>query len=200
MVMRAIREGVSHDGRALFPYMPYPFYRSMADDDVRAVVAYLRTLPPVKRRMPVSQLDFPLSLFINFAPKPVLAPVPVPDPKDSIATGKYFVTIGGCIECHTPKDDKGRKIKGKELSGGAVYKLRTFSVEAPNLTAKPGTFVGQATRDEFIGRFKDFEGYRQAPKPAREGVNSIMPWPAYGGLTRDDLGAIYDYLKTVPPQ
>lgn len=68
--VRAIREGVDKNGRALFPMMPYEAFRKMSDEDVYSLVAYLDTLPPVKRRHPAMELDFPVALMIKGAPKP----------------------------------------------------------------------------------------------------------------------------------
>ena len=73
-------------------------------------------------------------------------------------------------------------------------------VVTANISPDPGNFMGNATRDEFIGRFKSFEGLGgdNAP-PAPKGKNTIMAWPQFAGMTESDLGAIYDYLKTVTP-
>ena len=60
--------------------------------------------------------------------------------------------------------------------------------------------MGRATKAEFIGRFRAFVGMNasNAP-PAPRGRNTVMPWLAFSQMTEEDLGAIYDYLKTVPP-
>ena len=70
-LVRAIREGVDREGRTLFPMMPYKAFRTMSDEDVFSVVAYLRTLTPVKRRHPQTEVDFPVALMIKGVPKPV---------------------------------------------------------------------------------------------------------------------------------
>ena len=69
-----------------------------------------------------------------------------------------------------------------------------------NLTPHPDNYMGRATRAEFIGRFRAFAGMNasNAP-PAPRGRNTVMPWLAFSQMTEQDLGAIYDYLKTVPP-
>ena len=72
MYARAIREGIGHDGRALFPLMPYPNYRQMSDEDLASVVVYIRSLPPGDaRRTPKSQVPFPLNRLINGVPQPL---------------------------------------------------------------------------------------------------------------------------------
>jgi len=77
-IVRAIREGVRHDGTPLFPMMPYPDYKSMSDDDVQAIVAYLRTLPARQHSVPERKLDFPVSLLVKFMPHPVDGIMPPP--------------------------------------------------------------------------------------------------------------------------
>src|SRR5215472_6686641 len=101
--IRAIREGVDRDGRALFPMMPYQGYRNMSDEDVQAVVAYLDSLPPIKNPLPKTQLAFPVSVLIKSAPKPA-GSVPSPDLNDKMKRGEYLVAIAGCGDCHTPME------------------------------------------------------------------------------------------------
>lgn len=198
-IMRAIREGVNRKGEALFPMMPYESFRQMSDEDARSVVAYVRTLKPIRHVVAKRQLDFPVNLLIKFAPKPVEAPVVAPDPKDTIAHGKYLVTIAGCRECHTPHDDKGQRIPGADYSGGWVMPGPWGRVVTANITPDPGNYMGRATREEFIGRIKAFEGLGGENAPLAEpGKNTLMPWAHFAGMTEGDLGAIYDYLKTVP--
>ena len=110
--IRAIREGVSRDGRALFPLMPYTYFRSMSDEDVYSVVAFLNSLPPVKKRMPRTELNFPVNLMIKGAPRPVDGPVPEPDRSDRLKYGKYLVTMANCVVCHTP-EDKGQLVESQ---------------------------------------------------------------------------------------
>jgi len=76
---RAIREGVSHDGRALFPFMPYLDFRAMSDEDLAAVIVYVRLLPPVRRQQPPTELIFPVNYLIRGAPAPLDGPVGEPD-------------------------------------------------------------------------------------------------------------------------
>jgi mono/diheme cytochrome c family protein len=199
-IIRAVREGVDRNGKALFPMMPYPYFRSMSDEDVRSVVAYLRTLPPIHHAVAPRKLDFPVNLLIKFAPKPVVAPVSAPDPGDSLAYGKYLVTVAGCQECHTAHDDKGQLVAGREYAGGWVMPGPWGRVVSANITPDPDTYIGKATREEFIGRFKAFEGMDGEDAPvATPGKNTVMPWARFSGMTREDLGAIYDYLKTLRP-
>jgi mono/diheme cytochrome c family protein len=199
-ILRALREGVNRKGEALFPMMPYEAFHEMSDEDARAVVAFLRTVPAVSHPVEPRRLNFPVNLLIKFAPKPLADPVAAPDPKDTVAYGKYLVTIGGCPGCHTPHDDKGQPIPTAWFTGGWDMVGPWGRVVSANITPDPDNYMGRATREEFIGRFKSFEtlGGENAPV-ATPGKNTVMPWPLFAGMTQEDLGAIYDYLKTLKP-
>jgi hypothetical protein len=199
-IIRAFREGVDRNGDALFPMMPYQHLRSMSDEDAKSVVAYLRTLKPIRNSVPAKHIDFPVNLLVKFAPKPVDGTVKAPNPHDGAAYGKYLTTIGGCYECHTPHDDKNALIAEKAFSGGWEMKGPWGRNFTANLTPAKGTYIAQATKAEFIGRFRAFASLNAntSPSPA-PGHNTIMPWLAFAGMTDNDLGAIYDYLKTVKP-
>ena len=199
-IVRAIREGVNRKGEALFPMMPYKAFREMSDEDVRSVVVYLRTIPPVRHKVAKRKLDFPVNLLVKFEPKPLAGPVSAPDATDTLAYGRYLVTIAGCQECHTPHDDKGGLVPGMDFAGGWLLAGPWGRVVSANITPDPDTYMGQASREEFIGRFKSFEGLGGENAPvAPRGKNTVMAWPRYAGMTEADLGAIYEYLKTVKP-
>lgn len=198
-IIRAVREGIDRNGDALFPMMPYEHFRSMSDDDVKSVVVYLRTLKPIHKSVPEKHIDFPVNLFIKFAPKPIDGEVKTPDLHDTIAYGKYLSTIAGCYECHTPHDDKGMRIAEKAYSGGWEMKGPWGRNFTANLTPA-GAYMSHATKDEFIGRFKSFASMDANTAPdVPAGRNTVMGWTVYAGMTENDLGAIYDYLKTVKP-
>jgi len=199
-IVRAIREGVDRDGNALFPIMPYGHYKNLSDDDANAIVAYLRTIKPQRYERPKKALNVPLNFIEKFIPQPLPGPVANVDPKNHLEYGKYLVSVAACAECHTPKDDKGNALPGMEFAGGFEMHTPFFRVVTANITPHPTTYMGRATRDEFIARFKSFEHFDASNSPqAQPGRNTLMPWLSYAGLTPDDLGAIYDYLKTVKP-
>src|SRR5215831_14543328 len=104
MFARAIREGIGHDGRTLFPLMPYAQYRSMSDEDVASIVVYLRSLPAIKRALPATRVPFPVNRFINAVPQPIMAAIPQPDRRNQAAYGDYLTRLGACRDCHTPTD------------------------------------------------------------------------------------------------
>ena len=199
-IVRAIREGIKRDGTALFPMMPYQYFRVMSDEDVASITAYLRTLPPVAHPVAPRKLEFPVNFVVKFLPRPLEGPVASPDPKDTVAYGRYLATIAGCNLCHTPHDDKGRPIAGQEFTGGWELVGPWGRVVSANLTPDPDNYLGQASRDEFIDRFKSLESLRGENAPiAPPGKNTVMAWPEFAGMTREDLGSIYDFLKTLPP-
>jgi mono/diheme cytochrome c family protein len=199
-ILRAFREGVDKNGDALFPMMPYQHLRHMSDEDAKSVVVYLRTLPAVHHNVPAKKLEFPLNFIVKFIPKPLDGPVPPPNPADTLARGKYLTTIGGCYECHTPHDDKNRLVEKEPFSGGWEMKGPWGRVITANLTPAKHTYMGSATKEAFIGRFRAFQNFtaENAP-PAPKGRGTVMPWLAFSHMTDDDLGSIYDYLKTVKP-
>ena len=87
-----------------------------------------------------------------------------------------------------------------EYAGGWEMHMPGFRVVTANITPHPDTYMGQATKEEFIARFRAFAGFTATTAPAApKGKNTLMPWIAYSGMTDADLGAIYDYLRTVPP-
>lgn len=199
-ILRAMREGVDRKGDALFPMMPYVHLRQLSDEDAKSIVVYLRTLKPIRNQVAPKHLDFPVNLVVKFIPKPLDGPVTAPDPKDPIKHGEYLSRIGGCYECHTPHEEKGGAIEARAFAGGWEMKGPWGRNFTANLTPHPDTFIGRATKAEFIGRFRAFANLDAANSPAcPKGRNTVMPWLAYAKMTDEDLGAIYDYLRTVKP-
>lgn len=203
-ILRATREGIGRDGEALFPLMPYEEFRRMSDEDARSIVAYLRTVEPVRSSPPRTNLDFPVGFFIKMVPKPLDGPVPEPDRTDTVRHGEYLADIAGCKFCHSPVDRKQRVIPGRLLSGGHTFRGPWGEVSAPNLTAHE-TGLGdrsQRSRLEFIAIFRSFSDPMTVAArvgDGKDGRNTPMPWYAYAGMTDADLGAIYDYLHSLPP-
>jgi mono/diheme cytochrome c family protein len=195
-IIRAIREGVDHRGLGLFPIMPYFIYRSISDRDAEAIVAYMRNLEPVKAQRPEREIDFPMSTLIELFPEPLDGPVPHPDETDTLAYGEYLATIARCGFCHTPRQNRGKDgIPGKDYAGGVPFALGSKVTPSKNLTPH-ATGIGTWTKDAFIARFKQFGD----PRPvASLEENTLMDWSAYAGITEADLGAIYDFLQSLPP-
>lgn len=196
-LIRAIREGVNREGDTIFPMMPYVHYRSMSDEDAMAVIAYIRTATPAAGKVKPTDINFPVSMFVNFAPQPIEGVVPEPDRNDSVAYGKYLSTIAGCKQCHTPVDDNKQLLEDRLFAGGQVFKDdKTANVVSANITPH-ATGLNRFTREQFIARFKAFESPESLAKVTPQ-EQTVMPWWVYGGMAAEDLGAIYDFLKTVP--
>jgi len=195
-LIRAIREGVDHQGNGLFPIMPYFIYRSLSDRDAEAVVAYMRSLKPVRAERPERDIDFPMSAMIQLFPEPLDGPVTHPDASDAVAYGEYLATIARCEFCHTPRRSRGKEgIPGKRFAGGVPFVLGGKDTPSRNLTPHV-TGIGAWTREAFIARFKQFS-YRMPVATLED--NTLMDWSAYSGMTEEDLGAIYDFLRTLDP-
>jgi len=187
---RAIREGVGHDGRALFPMMPYQDFRQMSDEDVASIVVYLRSLPPVHSQLAKTEIIFPVKYLIRSVPEPVTTSVASPDPADRVKYGQYLATIGGCADCHTPQQ-QGQPVAGFEYAGGMLMSGPWGEAATANITPD---LSGISYYDEALFIQVLRTGYVKARK-----LNSIMPFGAYKNLTDDDLKAIFAYLRTLKP-
>ncbi len=189
--IRAIREGIGRDGRALFPFMGYPRYATMSDEDVQSLVAYLNSLPPVRRALPRTRLNFPVNLLIKSAPKPV-GRVPKPDRADRVRYGEYLVNLGGCAECHT-------KEQRAAYAGGAEFNFPMARVVSANISPDRDTGIGRWTESYFVERFYVYKEYAEKASP-KVGPNAftLMPWLSLAQLPPDDLRAMYAFLKRQP--
>jgi len=191
MFARAIREGIGHDGRALFPMMPYVHYRNMPDEDLASIVVYLRSLPAVKHALPKTEIIFPVKYFIRNVPQPITAPVPAPDLSDPVKRGDFLVHLIGCNDCHTPVDSHHNPIPTMEFGGGQVLSATWGTVASANITPDPS---GIPYYDEAMF----IKAMRTGAVGARE-LSKTMPWPVLRNLTDQDLAAIFAYLKTIKP-
>ncbi|MCL4795355.1 MAG: c-type cytochrome [Bryobacteraceae bacterium] len=198
-ILRAIREGVSRDGTALFNFMPYDHFAGMSDEDAHALVAYIRTLPPVRRKQPRPDLDFPLNYLINDFPKPLAGPVPPPAKDDKVKYGEYLVNLALCKHCHTVFD-KGAPVAGREFGGGQEFRIDSRLVRSANITPDEDTGIGRWTEERFIAKFKGFAEMHAGNAPKMTQANfTLMPWLALSRLPEDELSAIYAYLRSVKP-
>ena len=195
-ILRAMREGVSRDGRPLFPLMPYSELQTLPDEDALAIVAFLRTLPAARYKAPAPQLDMPLPIVIRFLPKPLSGPVGAPPVTDAMAYGKYLTTTRGCAFCHTTLTEQMEPIPGREWAGDNEFRGPWGVVRSANLSPHP-TGMGDKTKENFIGLFRAFGNVEGEVAPG--GHNTLMPWPVYNKMTDEDLGIIYDYLKAQKP-
>jgi mono/diheme cytochrome c family protein len=190
---RSIREGIGHDGRALFPMMPYANFREMSDEDVASVIVYLRSLKPISTAHPKPQIPFPLSRLINNNPRPLDGAVPEPDLSTPVKRGAYMIKMSGCGDCHTPMNDKGQYLEHLAFAGGQPIMMEGVrpTVASQNLTpASSG--IPYYTEDLFL------ETIRTGRVRERQ-LSDLMPWAFYRNMKDEDLKAIFAYLKTVKP-
>ena len=123
-------------------------------------------------------------------PRPVTEPVSAPDGSDPVKRGAFLVNLAGCRDCHTPLDH-GEPIASLDFAGGQVFEGPWGKVVSANLTPGPS---GIPYYDEALFMQAIRTGYVQ-----KRSLNQIMPWRHYGGMTDDDLKAIFAYLKTLKP-
>jgi len=198
-LLRAVTQGVSKDGTPLFPLMPYPHFGAMSEDDVHAVLAYIRTLKAIEGTAPPRKLNFPLNFIVRTIPRANTYGTR-PSPSDQVAYGKYMTTAALCSDCHTPIDDQGAPLPGMDFAGGMEFVETGHRVRSANITPDANTGIGSWTEQQFIEKFKGFENPTNATLAEHERAeNTVMPITAYAGMTREDLAAIYAYLRTVKP-
>ncbi|MGH2564644.1 MAG: c-type cytochrome, partial [Ginsengibacter sp.] len=152
-LFRVITTGVTKEGTALFPVMPYAHYGKMDPEDVMSIIAYIRTLAPIESQVPKPVSDFPMNFIINTIPVKA-APQKIPPASDQLAYGAYITNAASCIECHT-KVDKGKIIPEFSFSGGREFEFPDGSVvRSANITPDITTGIGTWTEEMFIDRFK----------------------------------------------
>jgi mono/diheme cytochrome c family protein len=199
-LIRAFTTGVNKNGEALFPIMPYLRYGKLSREDVESIVAYLRTLKPVEYTPPARELGMPLPIIVRTIPTPAKLR-PIPAKTDRVAYGEYMINAAACGDCHTPADGQGQPLPGRDYAGGFEFKLPAGGVvRSANITSDANTGIGTWTEEQFIDKFKAFEGAparELTPQEQRE--STVMPWTDYAGMTREDLGAIYTYLRSIKP-
>ncbi|NML47201.1 cytochrome c [Ramlibacter sp. G-1-2-2] len=186
---KAIREGVRPDGSLIGPPMPVAFYRHLSDDDLKAIVAYLRAQPAVKNAVPKSSYGFPLPP--NYGP--AVTAVKAPPRANKVKYGEYLANIGHCMECHTPRDGKGMLVKGQWGAGGQVFKgpwgasvSRNLTSHATGLKSWSDAEVAKAIR---TGMDREGKPYRPP-----------MGFGFYQNISDEDMGALVAYLRSLKPQ
>ena len=194
-IARAIRNGVGHDGRALLPFMEM---QGLSDEDLTAVISYLRAQPPVKNDVPWHHY----TLLGKIVKATVLAnPVgpketpPTVSPRGAtVENGRYLAaSVAACQGCHTERNPATGEFLVPEFAGAREFVDDTDPTKVwapPNLTPDPKTGVlMNMSEDQFVARIR----------AGRILPGSPMPWQAYARMEEDDLRAIYRFLKSLPP-
>ena len=184
--VRAIRRGVKRDGTSLI-VMPSEVFTHLSHEDMGAVLAFLKRVPPVDREVPRSRFG-PLGrallaagkLNILVAGKTPHRDAPVSVPRDTTAAyGKYIADISGCHGCH-----------GYGLSGGRVAGPPGLP-PASNLTPAG---IGDWTEADFA------RALREGRRPDGRALDEFMPWKVFRGMTDAEIRALWLYLTSVPPR
>lgn len=195
-LFRLITTGVTKEGRAMFPLMPYPYYGRMDREDIYSIIAYIRSIPSIEHAVPDSEPDFPMSVILNTIPKPAELTTR-PEKTDMLAYGAYMTNASGCVECHT-KVDKGQIIPELSFGGGREFQFPDGAVvTSSNISPDKETGIGGWTEEQFLNRFRMYRD--SIPDVAAGDFNSIMPWTMYAHMNEEDLASIYAYLRTVQP-
>ena len=208
MIMEGKRPAATAGGmeEALHPIMPYYVLKNMTDADADAIVAYLRTVPPVVNMVPRRGASFDLPM-----PVPPINMANVPTPSAAYADvaaatrGRYLATQTGlCVECHTKHLmgptalDETKFFQGGEDFTGPLGPM--IPIRAKNLTPDMMTGLGSWTIAQIVavlkeGKDKDGKGICP-PMPVGKLGETMMA--GYGNLTDQDANDIAHYLKSIP--
>ncbi|MCC6191289.1 MAG: cytochrome c [Anaerolineales bacterium] len=175
-VVRAIRQGTHRSGRVLV--MPAHRLQHMSDEDVLAVVAYLRSQALVAHSTPAARPSLLLAFFLgagllNLDVEPITAPVAAPARAATTDYGAYIVSFLNCRDCH-----------GENLDGRPSGPLPP----GPDLRVVQGW-----TQEDFIATL------RLGVDPSGHELQPPMRWKQYGQLDDLELAAVYASLRTLPP-
>lgn len=200
-IIDGIVKGLRKDGSRILPVMPYGAYSGMAQDDLRALVAYLRTLKPVKK--PTPDLKAPplarslgtaawLKAFGTFYNSPATAP------KGGVERGKYLTDhVAICGDCHTPRNSIGVPSRTLYMAG-AGKDIGPLGQSIPNITPDKETGIGDWKREDIA------ELLLKGIKPDFDNVQGLMDEVIQGAphgykdMRKEDALAIADYLKSIP--
>jgi len=184
--VRAIRHGLTRDGRSLI-VMPSETFVHMGEEDLAALVAFLRQVPPVDRELPPTKLRLLGKAMVLAGKLPILVAEKTPDialassvpPGPTPEFGRYLADVSGCRGCH-----------GLNLSGGEVAGP-PGTPPTSNLT--PAGPLASWTEEQFRTLL------REGTRPDGTAISDFMPWRALGEMSDEELRAIWLYLATVPP-
>lgn len=192
-IAAAIRDGHRPDGSLIGPPMPVEAYRGISDRDLAALVAWLRTVPPVRHAV-TERSRYPFAL----APHgPPVGSVPDPPASDPVARGRYLaVNLAHCMDCHSAQLAEGRADPERRGASGLVLEGPFGTVQARNISSHPEHGIGAWTDEEILAaitRGVSRDGRRLAPPMGGRA-------PVWARLAPEDLRAIVAYLRSLPPQ
>ena len=195
---RALHDGVNKLGQDMYPTMPYDFYTRATRQDIDALYAYMRTVKPVRNQVTINHLDFPFDQRWSMAAWRELyftEGTYQPDPTRSTSwnRGAYLVEgFGHCSDCHSPRNLLGGIEKSKDFNGAVIDGW--FALD---LTSDISTGLGTWTADEIATYLKSgaYKGKTTTLGPMAEVVRNSLSY-----LSVNDLNAMADYLKSIPPE
>lgn len=192
---RTIRYSVKSDGHFLGPFMEF---QGMSDEDLTAVISFLRSQDPVEHKVEPTEYGFVAKALIAFGLLKPISPKTTPPksvPKDSSAAyGRYIANnLGNCRGCHVAINNQGKQV-GVDFSGGGVFLPNAlsegFAYVSPNLTPSKATgVIAEWDEEMFVDRFKGGRLHKGSP----------MPWGMYSRMDETDLKALYQYLHSLGP-
>jgi len=202
-IITAIRLGRRPNGERILPVHPFTSFNGMAEDDLTALVAFLRSVPPANRTNTPKKISIPMfeSVFlpawlITFASKETPPPAA---PVSGVARGEYLVrAVGHCGECHTPRSAVTMAVDNSRLLAGNSKKTGPEGQAAPNITPDKGTGIGDWTEEQiatYLGTGNRPDG-DVAGGLMGESIQGTLA--GYRDMTQADRQAIARYLKSIP--
>jgi len=191
-VARVMRYGVGHDGRVIFPFMPF---ENMTEYDLNAIISFLRSQPPVKREIEATSFNFlgkaVLAAGLIKPIEPSAKPLKDLKQESSVIYGEYLAnSVANCAGCHSPRDLKTGEFTGPKFSGGLSFEEVKGTFTSPNLTPDPETGLLATWNEEtFVQRLKGGLIHEGTP----------MPWSSFAMMDEVDIRAIYRYLNSLSP-
>lgn len=194
-IARTLRYNVNSKGEALIPVMPF---NDMSDEDMIAVISYLRAQAPVKHEVKPTEYNFLGKAIKFFLIKPTMpngTPPQMVTRDSSAAYGKYLATsVANCYGCHTERDLKTGAFIGKPFAGGFIFE--------PSEESNGWEFVSpNLTPDNETGRIAawDQAAFCKRIHSGRVFKNSPMPWGPFSRMDESDMKAIHNFLRSVEP-
>jgi len=190
-IKRSLTEGIHRHGRPLAPQMPVAFYKILTPRDLDAVVAYLRSVAPVRNE--VQPPVYKAAMHTELVPGAV-KPFTEEALRDPIKRGFYLATVAHCMLCHSRRPDGTQDYVNSWGKGGYVFVEPWGSVAASNITSHPKSGISAWTDAEIRralthGVSRDGRAFK--PPMARQNYFSRM--------TEEDLNALVAWLRTIPP-
>jgi len=188
-IITAIREGRRPDGTMIGPPMPIGMYHRMSDGDVRAIVAYLHQVKPVKNAVPKSEYHIPLPA--SYGPPADHADVPR---NDQLRYGAYLAgPLGHCMECHSPLVKGVPDLEHRAGAGGNKFEGPFGVSVSRNLTPDPENGIGKWTFAQFKTTLST------GVRPNGEHLKPPMGFGYYKNISDADFQAIWAYLHSLKP-